>query len=36
MRTGELWWFNPTQMHSCHNAGKEARVHLMTDFRVLP
>ncbi len=36
MRTGELWWFDPTQMHSCHNTGKEARVHLMADFRILP
>ncbi len=34
MQTGEVWWFDPKQMHSVVNNSADDRVHLVVDFRV--
>lgn len=36
MKTGEVWWFDPTVEHEIHNQSQEDRVHLLVDVRVFP
>ena len=33
MRTGEVWWFDNTQMHEVINQGETDRIHLVVDIR---
>jgi len=34
MLTGEVWWFENKQQHSCINNSDDDRVHLIVDIRV--
>ena len=36
MRTGEAYWFNPLEVHSCQNNSTDDRLHLLVDCRLLP
>ena len=36
MRTGEIWWFNPHQVHGVLNNSADDRVHLLVDMLVWP
>lgn len=36
MRTGEIWWFNPHQVHEVLNNSADDRVHLLVDMLVWP
>jgi len=36
MRTGEVWWFNPTLEHEILNNSVDDRVHLLVDVRIYP
>lgn len=36
MRTGEVWWFNPTIEHEILNNSVDDRVHLLVDVRIYP
>jgi len=31
MRTGELWWFDPTVLHEAFNESDEHRIHVIVD-----
>lgn len=36
MRTGELYWFDASQVHSLSNNSADDRVHLLVDVRIDP
>lgn len=36
MRTGELWWFDASEVHSVSNNSADDRVHLLVDVRIDP
>lgn len=36
MRTGEVWWFNPWEIHSVYNGSSDDRIHLLIDVRIWP